>query len=42
MNNTILGIVNNKLICQDNETIPNSNVLVVGGSESLQYTIYTC
>lgn len=41
MNNTILGIVNNKLICQDNETIPNSNVLVVGGPGSLKTQSYT-
>ena len=34
MNNTILGVLNDQIIYQDNHTKPNGNVCVIGGSGS--------
>ena len=34
MNGTILGVLDNKIIYQDNTTKPNRNVMVIGGSGS--------
>ena len=34
MNGTILGVLDNKIIYQDNTIKPNRNVMVIGGSGS--------